>query len=71
MISWITDARSSVRWSGPASPTVSHRVGDRDTELDVVLLDEMFAVADVNAAASSDASPRIVNDVGSESISST
>jgi hypothetical protein len=67
----MSDAIFGVRWSGPASPTVVHGAGDHDTELAVLLLDEMFLPEVVNVSASSVASPCRVSDVATEWLSST
>jgi 2-keto-4-pentenoate hydratase len=55
----MTEAILGVRWSGPASPTVVQSTGDHDTEVAVLILDEMFPEEDVNIGASSTASPHV------------
>src|SRR5262245_35151926 len=69
-ISWITGARSGVRWPAPASPMIDQGTGDHATDATVFGRDDRFWTANVNGAVLSAACPWIVSVVTSDCFSS-
>jgi hypothetical protein len=68
MISWITPARSGVRWSAPAAPTLVHGTGDHATEAAVTGRDVMSPLVPLKVAGEPDAWPRITRSVAPLSV---
>src|SRR5262245_12265607 len=70
-ISWTTEARSGVLWSGPACPSVVHAAGVQCTDAVVFAREDTFPAAAVKVRALSASSPLMVREVEVEDSSWT
>ncbi len=70
-ISWMTEVRSGVCWSGPASPLVVQAGGDQDTAAVVLARLEMLPSTLSKVSGLGAACPSMVRLVAPESVSST